>query len=59
MSEPRKTVVDYKQHGHVAVLTLNDPPANTCTHELMRDLDECILKTRFDTEVQVAEFKGR
>ena len=58
MSEPRKTVVDYEQHGHVAVLTLNDPPANTYTHEMMRDLDECILKARFDTDVQVIVITG-
>jgi len=58
MAEPRKTVVDYELHGHVAVLTLNDPPANTYTHEMMRDLDECILRTRFDTEVQVIVVTG-
>ena len=58
MSEPRKTVVDYEQHGHVAVLTLNDPPANTYTHEMMRDLDECILKARFDADVQVIVITG-
>jgi len=58
MSEPRKTVVNYEQNGHVAVLTLNDPPANTYTHEMMRDLDECVLKARFDTDVQVIVITG-
>ncbi len=59
MSETRDTKVGYEQHGHVAVLTLNDPPANTYTHEMMRDLDECILKARFDTEVQVIVITGQ
>jgi enoyl-CoA hydratase len=59
MSETRKTLVDYEQHGHMVVLTLNDPPANTYTYEMMRDLDECILKARFDTEVQVIVISGQ
>ena len=43
-SETRKTLVDYRKDGGIAILTLNDPPANTYTHEMMRDLDECIVK---------------
>ena len=30
-------------------LKLDDPPANTYTHEMMRALDEGILKARFDS----------
>ena len=57
-SETRKTLVDYKKDGGVAILTLNDPPANTYTHEMMRDLDECIVKARFDSEVHVIVITG-
>jgi len=57
-STDRKTLVEYKKDGGVAILTLNDPPANTYTHEMMRDLDECIVKARFDSEVHVIVITG-
>ena len=37
-------LVNYRAEGGVALLTLNDPPANTYTHEMMRELDEAILR---------------
>ena len=52
------TLVQYKKDGGIAILTLNDPPANTYTHEMMRDLDDCILKARFDPEVHVIVLTG-
>src|SRR5262245_11176319 len=54
----RATLVDYKKEGGIALLTLNDPPANTYTHEMMRDLDDAILKARFDSEVHVIVITG-
>jgi len=57
-STDRKTLVEYKKDGGVAILTLNDPPANTYTHEMMKDLDECIVKARFDSEVHVIVITG-
>ena len=44
--------------GNIAIIELNDPPANTYTHEMMRQLDECILKARFDNTVQVIVLRG-
>ncbi len=52
------TLVTYRKEGNIAVFELNDPPANTYTHEMMRDLDECILKARFDNDVQVIVIRG-
>ncbi|MEP6690866.1 MAG: enoyl-CoA hydratase-related protein [Gemmatimonadaceae bacterium] len=52
------TLVSYRKEGNVAVFELNDPPANTYTHEMMRQLDECILKARFDTDVHVIVIRG-
>jgi enoyl-CoA hydratase len=52
------TLVDYEKIGSVAVFSLNDPPANTYTHEMMRNLDECILRARFDPEVEVIVIRG-
>jgi len=32
------TLVTYRKDGNVAVFELNDPPANTYTHDMMRQL---------------------
>ena len=48
-----KTLVGYDARDGVAYLTLNDPPVNGYTHEMMRDLDDGILKARFDNDVYV------
>src|SRR5687767_8047249 len=53
-----KKLVKYEAQGGVAILTLDDPPANTYTHEMMRDLDEAILKARFDDGVYVIVLIG-
>ncbi|MFN2399444.1 MAG: enoyl-CoA hydratase/isomerase family protein [Gemmatimonadaceae bacterium] len=52
------TLVSYRTEGNIAVLELNDPPANTYTHEMMRQLDDCIIRARFDTSVQVIVLRG-
>ena len=61
MAEPsaeQRTLVTYEVKEGVAYLTLNDPPANTYTHEMMRDLDNAILAARFDEEVNVIVVTG-
>jgi enoyl-CoA hydratase/carnithine racemase len=55
--EQRK-LVHYETRDGVALLTLNDPPANTYTHEMMRQLDEAILAARFDNGVHVLVLTG-
>lgn len=57
MSE-QKTKVQYEVREGVAYLTLDDPPANTYTFEMMRDLDNAILKARFDNDVHVIVLTG-
>jgi enoyl-CoA hydratase len=52
-------LVRYRVEQGVAVLELNDPPANTYTHEMMRQLDDAILKARFDEEVHVIVITGQ
>src|SRR2546422_2613329 len=42
----------------VAILTLNDPPANTYSYEMMQQLDASILKARLDESVQVILITG-
>jgi enoyl-CoA hydratase len=53
-----KKLVEYRTQNGIAILEMNDPPANTYTHEMMRDLDEAILKARFDDEVHVLVMTG-
>jgi enoyl-CoA hydratase len=42
----------------IALITLDDPPANTYTHEMMRQLDEAVLRARFDPSVDVIVITG-
>src|SRR5881227_153240 len=42
----------------VAILTLNDPPANTYSYEMMQQLDARILEARMDESVQVIVITG-
>jgi enoyl-CoA hydratase/carnithine racemase len=56
--ESTKKLVDYTTDNGVAILALNDPPANTYTYEMMRDLDEAILKARMDDDVHVILLRG-
>ncbi|HEY2738457.1 MAG TPA: enoyl-CoA hydratase/isomerase family protein [Thermoanaerobaculia bacterium] len=54
-----RTLVHYEVKEGIAYLTLDDPPANTYTHEMMRQLDAAILQARFDKEVYVLVLQGR
>ena len=61
LTEPKaesKTLVHYLVEGGVAVLELDDPPANTYTFEMMRQLDEVILRARFDDTAHVMVLRG-
>jgi enoyl-CoA hydratase len=51
-------LVDYGTEAGVALLTLNDPPVNGYTHEMMKDLDAAILDARFDNDVHVLVLTG-
>ncbi|HEY0406571.1 MAG TPA: enoyl-CoA hydratase/isomerase family protein [Pyrinomonadaceae bacterium] len=52
-------LVQYEAAEGVAVLTLNDPPANTYSYEMMQELDRSILAARMDESVQVIVITGR
>ncbi len=52
------TRVTYRVESGVAMFELNDPPANTYTYEMMRDLDDAILNARFDPAVHVILIRG-
>src|SRR3984885_5588172 len=53
-----KVLVNYRTDAGVAVIELADPPANTYTFEMNRQLDEAILKARTDNDVHVIVLTG-
>ncbi|HXT69202.1 MAG TPA: enoyl-CoA hydratase-related protein [Vicinamibacterales bacterium] len=50
--------IDYRTVDGVAVLTLVEPPANTYSYEMMRELDGAILEARMDRGVHVIVITG-
>ncbi|MEM7308804.1 MAG: enoyl-CoA hydratase-related protein [Planctomycetota bacterium] len=50
--------VKYAKDGALALLTLTNPPANGYSYEMMRDIDEAVLRARFDDEVHVIVIAG-
>lgn len=53
-----KVLVKYEVQDKVAILTLDDPPANTYTYEMFQQLDTAILKARMDNDVEVIVLTG-
>jgi enoyl-CoA hydratase/carnithine racemase len=51
--------LDYSVTDGVAYVTLNDPPANTYSYEMMQQLDRAILEARMDDAVQVIVITGK
>src|SRR3982751_1933437 len=54
-----RELIDYQVNDGIAVLTLNDPPANTYSYEMMQQLDRAILTARMDDAVQVVVLTGK
>ena len=53
-----RQLVNYRTDGGIAILEMNDPPANTYTYEMMRRLDDAILRARIDNDVYVIVLTG-
>lgn len=51
-------LINYKTDRGIALLVLNDPPVNSYTHEMIKDLDEAITDARFDEDVHVLVVAG-
>ena len=52
------SLVEYASADGIATLTLNNPPANTYSREMMSELDAAILEARFDPAVHVLVLRG-
>src|SRR5580698_3457916 len=57
-NETTKQLVNYRRDGGVAVIEMCDPPANTYTYEMNRQLDEAILRARMDNDAYVILLTG-
>ncbi len=53
-----RDMVQYRVEDGIALLTLNDPPANTYSYEMMQQLDRAILNARMDDSAQVIFITG-
>src|SRR5687768_11761909 len=51
-------LVDVTKREGVATFTLNAPPANTYSFEMMKELDAAIVETRMDDSVHVILVRG-
>jgi enoyl-CoA hydratase/carnithine racemase len=52
------TRVRYHVAEGIAVVTLDDPPANTYSYEMMREIDDAVLAARMDAAVHVIVLTG-
>ena len=53
-----KDLIKCRIEDGVAVLEMDDPPANTYTYEMMQQLDAAILEARMDDQVHVMVLRG-
>jgi enoyl-CoA hydratase len=53
-----KQLIQYSAANGVALVVLNDPPANTYSYEMMQELDRAILAARMDESVHVIVITG-
>ena len=51
-------LVQYSTDQGLGVIELNNPPANSYSYEMMRELDDAILEARFDDQVHVILIRG-
>lgn len=58
MNETSSPLVTFLRDGPVAVLTLQAPPANCYSYEMMQALDSAILRARFDAAVHAIVLTG-
>ena len=47
-----------KEEDGVAIIEFNNPPANTFSYDMMHQLDEAILRVRFDESINIVVLRG-
>jgi enoyl-CoA hydratase len=54
----QKQLIQYDVDGGLAIIQLDDAPANTYSYEMMQQLDTAILRARMDEKVHVILLRG-
>jgi enoyl-CoA hydratase len=54
----QKQLIKYENDGGLAIIQMDDAPANTYTYEMMQQLDTAILHARMDESVHVIVLRG-
>jgi enoyl-CoA hydratase len=54
----QKQQIKYENDGGLAIIQMDDAPANTYTYEMMQQLDTAILRARMDESVHVIVLRG-
>jgi enoyl-CoA hydratase len=52
------TKIRVETTGGICLIELNDPPANTYSYEMMREIDAAVLEARMNAEVHVIVLRG-
>ena len=52
------STINYGASDGVAVIELNDPPANTYSYEMMQEIDAAVLAARMDSSIHVIVVTG-
>jgi enoyl-CoA hydratase len=55
----QKTLIHYGVEAGVAIIEIDDPPANTYSYEMMQQLDSAILRARMDEAAHVILLSGK
>jgi enoyl-CoA hydratase len=50
--------INFSAAEGIATIELNDPPANTYSYEMMREIDSAVLTARMDPDVHVIVLRG-
>src|SRR5262245_48488612 len=51
-------LIEYRVDQGIAVIELNNPPANAYTLDSLKELDQAIVRARFDSSVHVMVIRG-
>jgi enoyl-CoA hydratase len=52
------TKINYSACDGIATIELNEPPANTYSYDMMREIDDAVLVARMDASVHVIVLRG-
>ena len=50
--------IEQRKEDGILILEISNPPVNSYTHEMLRQLDDALLQARFDEETHVIVLTG-